>query len=106
MQDGDVSYLAPEYRALLDEADDIKAAYREQPQHLDHITALIKDLYLDFCRWGRGGGGGKEAGRVGEEEGLQCYVYINVDLPPRNVLPVLCGQPVAPSPPSPSLPPG
>jgi len=50
MQDGDVSYLSPEYRKLLDQADKIKADYKEQPQHLDHITALIKDLYLDFCR--------------------------------------------------------
>ena len=50
MQDGDVSYLSPEYRKLLDQADRIKADYKEQPQHLDHIMALIKDLYLDFCR--------------------------------------------------------
>ncbi|GAX76228.1 hypothetical protein CEUSTIGMA_g3672.t1 [Chlamydomonas eustigma] len=50
VQDSDVSYLAPEYKALLDHADEIKKAYKEQPQHLDHIAALIKDLYLDFCR--------------------------------------------------------
>jgi hypothetical protein len=23
---------------------------QEQPQHLDHLVALMKDLYLDFCK--------------------------------------------------------
>mmetsp|Transcript_18765 Transcript_18765/g.40356 ORF Transcript_18765/g.40356 Transcript_18765/m.40356 type:complete len:735 (+) Transcript_18765:308-2512(+) len=48
--DGDVSYLTPEYKGILDDAEGIRTAYKEQPQHLDHLTALIKDLYLDFCR--------------------------------------------------------
>ncbi|KAG2493069.1 hypothetical protein HYH03_008732 [Edaphochlamys debaryana] len=50
MQDGDVSYLSPEYRSVLDRADKIRQEYKEQPQHLDHLVALIKDLYLDFCK--------------------------------------------------------
>lgn len=50
MQDGDVSYLAPEYKQVLDRADKIQQEYKEQPQHLDHLIALIKDLYLDFCK--------------------------------------------------------
>lgn len=50
MQDGDVSYLSPEYRSVLDNADKIKQEFKEQPQHLDHLCALIKDLYLDFCK--------------------------------------------------------
>ncbi|PNH08710.1 Bardet-Biedl syndrome 7 protein [Tetrabaena socialis] len=50
MQDGDVSYLTEEYRSVLDRADKIRQEYKEQPQHLDHLVALIKDLYLDFCK--------------------------------------------------------
>ncbi|KXZ55148.1 hypothetical protein GPECTOR_3g298 [Gonium pectorale] len=50
MQDGDVSYLTEEYRTVLDRADKIRQEYKEQPQHLDHLVALIKDLYLDFCK--------------------------------------------------------
>lgn len=50
MQDRDISYLAPEYKEMLDQADLIKAQYKEQPEHLDHLISLIKDLYLDFCR--------------------------------------------------------
>ncbi|GLC59925.1 hypothetical protein PLESTB_001554700 [Pleodorina starrii] len=50
MQDGDVSYLSEEYRGILERADKIRQEYKEQPQHLDHLVALIKDLYLDFCK--------------------------------------------------------
>ncbi|GIL85198.1 hypothetical protein Vretimale_10813 [Volvox reticuliferus] len=50
MQDGDVSYLSDEYRSVLERADKIRQEYKEQPQHLDHLIALIKDLYLDFCK--------------------------------------------------------
>lgn len=49
MQDGDVSYLAPEYQEILQRGEAIKAQYRDQPQHLDHLVALIKQLYIDFC---------------------------------------------------------
>ena len=50
MQDPDVSYLSAEYRSILDQAETIRTQFKEQPQHLDHLTALIRDLYLDFCK--------------------------------------------------------
>ena len=49
-QDGDVSYLAPEFKEMLDQSEAIRTQYKEQPQHLDHLISLIKDLYVDFCR--------------------------------------------------------
>eukprot|EP00955_Chlamydomonas_euryale_P075057 362201-Chlamydomonas_euryale.AAC.7 len=36
---------------VLDEADKIRSEFKEQPQHLDHMVQLIKDLYLDFCKY-------------------------------------------------------
>ncbi|KAG2424531.1 hypothetical protein HXX76_014412 [Chlamydomonas incerta] len=50
MQDGDISYLSEDYKSVLDRADKIRQEYKEQPQHLDHLVALIKDLYLDYCK--------------------------------------------------------
>jgi len=51
MQDPDVgSYLSPEYKKILNDSEAIRTAYKEQPQHLDHLTSLIKDLYQDFCK--------------------------------------------------------
>eukprot|EP00198_Chlamydomonas_reinhardtii_P000372 XP_001689707.1 bardet-biedl syndrome 7 protein [Chlamydomonas reinhardtii] len=50
MQDGDISYLSQDYKSVLDRADKIRQEYKEQPQHLDHLVALIKDLYLDYCK--------------------------------------------------------
>jgi hypothetical protein len=35
---------------IINDAATIKAAYKEQPQHLDHLTSLIKDLY-QVGRW-------------------------------------------------------
>ncbi|KAG1679963.1 hypothetical protein FOA52_007027 [Chlamydomonas sp. UWO 241] len=49
-QDADVSYLSPEHRQILGRAEEIKKAYQEQPQHLDHLVQLIRDLYLDYCK--------------------------------------------------------
>lgn len=46
MQDGDISYLSEEYKAILDSAESITSEHRDAPQHLDHLVALIKDLYL------------------------------------------------------------
>ncbi|MEW5302522.1 MAG: hypothetical protein WDW36_005300 [Sanguina aurantia] len=50
MQDGDISYLSEEYKAILDSAESITSEHRDAPQHLDHLVALIKDLYLDSCK--------------------------------------------------------
>lgn len=55
MQDADVSYLSPEYRQLLTDADKVRQQYKEQPQHLDHLMALIKDLYMVSWQGGRHG---------------------------------------------------
>lgn len=46
MQDGDISYLSEEYKAILESAESITSDYKDAPQHLDHLVALIKDLYL------------------------------------------------------------
>lgn len=35
---------------ILDQADEIRVAYKEHPQHLHHLVQLIKDLYHDFCK--------------------------------------------------------
>jgi hypothetical protein len=37
--------LAHVHLQIINDAANIKAAYKEQPQHLDHLTSLIKDLY-------------------------------------------------------------
>lgn len=51
MQDSEVmSYLSREYKDILEQAESIRTQFKEQPQHLDHLQALIKDLYFDWCR--------------------------------------------------------
>ncbi|KAL6757581.1 bardet-biedl syndrome 7 protein [Haematococcus lacustris] len=51
MQDPEVvNFLPSEYSQILERAQAIRTEYKEQPQHLDHLTSLIKNLYQDFCK--------------------------------------------------------
>ncbi|GFH06076.1 Bardet-Biedl syndrome 7 protein [Haematococcus lacustris] len=51
MQDPEVvNFLPSEYSQILERAQAIRTEYKEQPQHLDHLTSLIKHLYQDFCK--------------------------------------------------------
>ncbi|XP_048589295.1 Bardet-Biedl syndrome 7 protein homolog [Nematostella vectensis] len=43
----DISFFAPEYKTILEEADQLQAEYKKQPCHLERLYGMITDLYID-----------------------------------------------------------
>lgn len=43
----DTSFLSPEYKQILDNADELLAQYRKQPCHLERLYGMITDLFID-----------------------------------------------------------
>ena len=50
MGEEDQSFLSPEYREILREADQIKQEYTEQPRMLAYLWTVIADLYGDSAK--------------------------------------------------------
>ncbi|KAF5836041.1 hypothetical protein DUNSADRAFT_6562 [Dunaliella salina] len=51
MQDSDVlSYLPPVYKKVLENADQARAEFKEQPKNLEHLVTIARDQYQDFCK--------------------------------------------------------
>uniref|UniRef100_A0A7S1W7H6 Bardet-Biedl syndrome 7 protein homolog n=1 Tax=Neobodo designis TaxID=312471 RepID=A0A7S1W7H6_NEODS len=46
-QEGDVSFMAPEYREVLGSADAIQKAHASQPQRLQYVIGVLERLYAD-----------------------------------------------------------
>eukprot|EP01065_Artemidia_motanka_P052516 TRINITY_DN9507_c0_g1_i1.p1 TRINITY_DN9507_c0_g1~~TRINITY_DN9507_c0_g1_i1.p1 ORF type:complete len:765 (+),score=330.61 TRINITY_DN9507_c0_g1_i1:74-2296(+) len=47
MQEQDVSFLAQEYKEILDQARDVEREHKLQPRRLDFLYGIVKKLYLD-----------------------------------------------------------
>lgn len=47
VHENSLDFLSPEYRQILDEADDLKAEFKRQPCHLERLYGMITDLFID-----------------------------------------------------------
>uniref|UniRef100_A0A8C9FQM8 Bardet-Biedl syndrome 7 n=1 Tax=Pavo cristatus TaxID=9049 RepID=A0A8C9FQM8_PAVCR len=47
VQEGNVDFLVPEYRSILEEADQLLEEYKKQPAHLERLYGMITDLFID-----------------------------------------------------------
>ncbi|OXB56579.1 hypothetical protein ASZ78_013753 [Callipepla squamata] len=47
VQEGNVDFLVPEYRRILEEADQLLEEYKKQPAHLERLYGMITDLFID-----------------------------------------------------------
>lgn len=47
MQDGDASFLAPEYREILEHANVIRTELKESPGRLQFLHGIVTDLFVD-----------------------------------------------------------
>ncbi|XP_031571614.1 Bardet-Biedl syndrome 7 protein-like [Actinia tenebrosa] len=47
VHENDLSFFAPEYQSILEEADKLQAEYKKQPCHLERLYGMITDLYID-----------------------------------------------------------
>ncbi|XP_032873072.1 Bardet-Biedl syndrome 7 protein isoform X1 [Amblyraja radiata] len=45
--EGNVDFLIPEYRSILEEADSLLEEYKKQPAHLERLYGMITDLFID-----------------------------------------------------------
>lgn len=43
----DLTFMSPEYRQILEEADSLQAEFKRQPCHLERLYGMITDLYID-----------------------------------------------------------
>ena len=46
----DTTFLSPEYKEILRDADSIKQMYQEQPRMLTYLWTVIADLYGDSAK--------------------------------------------------------
>ena len=42
-----MDFLVPEYRSILEEADQLLEEYKKQPAHLERLYGMITDLFID-----------------------------------------------------------
>lgn len=42
-----MSFMSPEYRQILEDADALQSEYKRQPCHLERLYGMITDLYID-----------------------------------------------------------
>ncbi|KAK2188574.1 hypothetical protein NP493_128g04020 [Ridgeia piscesae] len=47
MHESDVSFMSPEYRQILDEAQKLQEEFKKQPCHLERVYGMVTDLYID-----------------------------------------------------------
>lgn len=47
MHENDISFLAPEYKQILDESEQLEEEYKKQPCHLERFYGMVTDLYID-----------------------------------------------------------
>ncbi|XP_078396201.1 BBSome complex member BBS7 isoform X2 [Cetorhinus maximus] len=47
LYEGNVDFLIPEYRCILEEADNLLEEYKKQPAHLERLYGMITDLFID-----------------------------------------------------------
>ena len=45
LQEGDVSFLHPDLKQVLDQHTQIQKAFEEQPQRLGYLFAVVRELY-------------------------------------------------------------
>ncbi|XP_072112204.1 Bardet-Biedl syndrome 7 protein isoform X2 [Mobula birostris] len=45
--EGNVDFLIPEYRSILEEADSLLEEFKKQPAHLERLYGMITDLFID-----------------------------------------------------------
>ena len=50
MGEEDTSFLSPEYREILRDAESIKQRHEEQPRMLSYLWTVIADLYGDSAK--------------------------------------------------------
>ena len=50
MGEDDTSFLSPEYKEILKEAEAIKQLYADQPRMLAYLWSVIADLYGDSAK--------------------------------------------------------
>jgi Bardet-Biedl syndrome 7 protein len=51
MQEADASWMSPEYQYVLDNADQIRAQFKERPRALEFIAGIVTDLFVDFHKF-------------------------------------------------------
>lgn len=51
MQEDDVSFLAPEYSAILEDADRITEEFKHHTRQLDYLYGIVKDLFIDWHKF-------------------------------------------------------
>eukprot|EP00075_Anas_platyrhynchos_P022788 XP_027312041.1 Bardet-Biedl syndrome 7 protein [Anas platyrhynchos] len=47
VHEGNVDFLLPKYRSILEEADQLLEEYKKQPAHLERLYGMITDLFID-----------------------------------------------------------
>ncbi|XP_034627715.1 Bardet-Biedl syndrome 7 protein [Trachemys scripta elegans] len=47
VHEGNMDFLIPEYRCILEEADYLLEEYKKQPAHLERLYGMITDLFID-----------------------------------------------------------
>uniref|UniRef100_T1IN54 Bardet-Biedl syndrome 7 protein homolog n=1 Tax=Strigamia maritima TaxID=126957 RepID=T1IN54_STRMM len=47
VHEGDVSFLSPEYREILDNAENLQEEFKKQPCHVDRLYGMITDMFID-----------------------------------------------------------
>ncbi|XP_012590281.1 PREDICTED: Bardet-Biedl syndrome 7 protein [Condylura cristata] len=47
VHEGNADFLVPEYRCILEDAEQLQAEYRKQPARLDRLHGMITDLFID-----------------------------------------------------------
>ena len=50
MQEDDLAFLSQEFREILGKAEQIKAAYKQQPRMLIYLWGIVGDLYNDRAK--------------------------------------------------------
>ncbi|XP_072040568.1 BBSome complex member BBS7-like [Amphiura filiformis] len=47
IHEGNLDFMSPEYRQILEDADKLQTEYKKQPCHLERLYGMITDLFID-----------------------------------------------------------
>jgi len=47
VNEGDLSFMSPEYQVILEQSEQLKVEFKRQPCHLERLYGMITDLYID-----------------------------------------------------------
>ncbi|XP_048774154.1 Bardet-Biedl syndrome 7 protein homolog isoform X3 [Ostrea edulis] len=47
VHENDTSFMSPEYKQILEDAEELQAEFKRQPCHLERLYGMITDLYID-----------------------------------------------------------